>query len=135
MAQKSRKRSTGRTVFLLLRILFRLVLYLAVIVILAVAARTAFSFGYSVFADEAMEPEPGTDVVVTITKDMTDSEVGDLMENKGLVKSRLIFLLRAAVYDYQIYPGTYVLNTSQTLSEMIEQMSLSSEGEGEEEGE
>ena len=94
----------------------------------------AYQFGYSMFTAEAMEAGDGTDVLVTIQEDMTDAEIGQLLESKGLVEDRNSFVVQAKLYTgsrVKIYPGTYTLNTAMTPKEMIEVMSVEPETEEE----
>ena len=47
-----------------------------------------------------------------------------MLEEMGLIQSRYIFMIQALFYEYDIYPGTYQLNTSMTSKEMLEEMSV-----------
>ncbi|MCD8052981.1 MAG: endolytic transglycosylase MltG [Lachnospiraceae bacterium] len=129
MAQKKKKKNGGRTALLAARAILRVAVVVLLIVVLVKSAQAAYSFGYSVFTSEAMEASPGTDVVVTVTEGMSDRQVGKLLESKGLIRDSLVFTIQCRVYGYEIYPGSYVLNTSQTVTEMVELMSEEPETE------
>ncbi|MCD8078460.1 MAG: endolytic transglycosylase MltG [Lachnospiraceae bacterium] len=128
MAQ-NRKKKGGRTALLAARVILRIALAALLVVLLVEAAQSAYAFGYSVFTSEAMEDAPGKDVVVTVTEGMSDNQVGELLESKGLIRDSLIFTIQCKVYGYEIYPGSYVFNTSQTVTEMVEKMSEEPETE------
>ena len=51
-------------------------------------------------------------------------ELGNLLEEKKLVKSGVLFMLQLTVLDYddKLKAGTYTLNTSQTAIEMMQVM-------------
>jgi len=103
----------------------RVVLYAALALALYYAGRLAYRFGYSVFEEKAVETAPGTDVLVTIDEDMSDGEITDLMDKKGLITDRRVFKINLKLYtgsSFQILPGTYTLNTSMTPRQLIEAM-------------
>lgn len=112
----------------------RVVVYALVAIAFFYGITKAYEFGYSLFTTGAVESGEGTDVLVTINEDMTDREIGQLLENKGLVQESEIFVIQAALYtssSVKIYPGTYTLNTAQTPQEMIAIMSVEPETEEE----
>ena len=112
----------------------RIAIYSLVAVAFFYGITKAYQFGYGLFTADAMESGDGTDVLVTIQKDMTDAEIGQLLESKGLVEDSSTFVVQAKLYTgsrVKIYPGTYTLNTSQTPREMIEIMSVEPETEEE----
>ena len=50
------------------------------------------------------------------------SEAGEALERVGLIRSRVVFVLQAKIYEYKIYPGTYQFSTAQTSLEMLKEM-------------
>ena len=99
------------------------------ILILVVAAifrigQTTYNYCYGVVSDTAVDPEPGRDVSVTITRDMSAGKVAKLLERKGLVESADVFKVQLKVTKYgdKLKEGTYVLNTSMTPREMMKIM-------------
>ena len=75
----------------------------------------------------------GTDKLVEITSDMSESDIGNLLEKKGLVRDGKLFLaqLKLSAYTGKIKTGTYTLNTSMTAKEMMVIMSTIPEAETE----
>ena len=63
----------------------RLLIYVCVILVIILAAKTSYQFGHDVFNQQAMSPGEGQEVTVVIKED-----------------------------------GSYVLNTAQTVDEMLE---------------
>ena len=106
---------------------FNLVFKLAVVAAFALlifyGMRYAYSFGYSVFTTPTMEEAPGKDVSITILEGQSVRSVGEELAENGLVAGSSIFVVQAKIYGYTILPGTYTLNTSQTIYEMLRVMS------------
>nr|MBQ6242678.1 endolytic transglycosylase MltG [Lachnospiraceae bacterium] len=81
--------------------------------------RTAYDFGYSVFTTESVEAPPGRDVEVTVLTGMSARSVGSLLANAGVIRNATVFTVQSAIYGYEIRPGTYTLNTSQTMESIL----------------
>ena len=94
----------------------------------------AYDFGYRVFTEEAVSPQPGRDVTVAITEGKTDKAIAELLLEKGLVRDANLAYVQILLSDYRelLEPGVYTLNTSQTLEEMMAVMAATGEEEEEE---
>ena len=93
-------------------------------VIILVIFRTgqkAYDFGFRIFTEEAMSPAPGRDVAVTIVQGDSTMDVGKMFEEKGLIRDAKLFYVqkKCSVYDDDIKPGFYTLNTSMTAEDMF----------------
>ena len=101
--------------------LLRLALLILVVVGIFKVGEYAYTYCYSVVSDTAAEEEPGRDVSVSVTSDMSAGKVSKLLERKGLVKSADVFKIQMKVtgYEDKIQPGKYVLNTSMRPREML----------------
>ncbi|MCI6880270.1 MAG: endolytic transglycosylase MltG [Lachnospiraceae bacterium] len=101
--------------------LLRLALLILVVVGIFKVGEYAYTYCYSVVSDTAAEEEPGRDVSVSVTSDMSAGKVAKLFERKGLVKSADVFKIQMKVtgYEDKIQPGKYVLNTSMRPREML----------------
>ena len=101
--------------------LLRLALLILVVVGIFKVGEYAYTYCYSVVSDTAAEEEPGRDVSVSVTSDMSAGKVAKLLERKGLVKSADVFKIQMKVTGYEdnIQPGKYVLNTSMRPREML----------------
>lgn len=51
------------------------------------------------------------------------SAVGKTLEKEGLINNQYSFIIQAMVYDYEIQPGDYILNTSMTSREILDILS------------
>lgn len=111
----------------------KIVLLALLVLVLIFTGRRAYTFGYQIFAQEAMSEAPGKKVAVTITKDMSFSEIAKLLEEKKLIKDKNVFRIQYLLSEYkgEIEPGSYVLNTSQTAEEMLRVLSRADEKETE----
>jgi len=85
------------------------------------AGQKAYDFGFRIFTEEPMSAEPGRDVSVTIAQGDSVMEVGEMLEEKGLIRDAKLFYVqkKCSVYDNDIQPGFYTLNTSMTAEDMF----------------
>ncbi len=102
-------------------LLLRLALLILVVVGIFKVGEYAYTYCYSVVSDTAAEEEPGRDVSVSVTSDMSAGKVAKLLERKGLVERQDVFKIQMKVtgYEDKIQPGKYVLNTSMKPREML----------------
>lgn len=106
-----------------LHVLFKIAVVAVFALALFYGIRRAYSFGYSVFTTPTMEAAPGKDVEVTVLEGQSLRAVGEELVQNGLIAKSSIFVVQARIYGYEILPGTYLLNTSQTIYEMLRIMS------------
>lgn len=103
--------------------LLRLLVYVFIIVAIIFAGKTAYSFGYLVFDQHPMteSKEDGQDVTVIVKEEDSVYDVGKTLESKKLIESPAVFWTQEKLSDYKgkIKPGTYLLNTSQNVEEML----------------
>ena len=81
--------------------------------------RTAYEFGYSVFTTGPAEEAPGREVEVTVLAGMSKRSVGSLLTNAGVIRNATVFYVQAVIYGYDIKPGTYQFNTSQSMESIL----------------
>ena len=94
----------------------------------------AYDFGYRIFAEEPISPPPGLTMSVAIVEGKSVREIGEILEEKGLIRSASLFYLQEMVSSYhgKLQPAIYELSTSMTPEEMMAIMAASSETEEEE---
>ena len=109
------------------------ILAIAILVIFRTGQK-AYEFGFRIFTEEAMSPAPGRDVAVTIVQGDSTMDVGKMLEEKGLIRDYKLFYVqkKCSVYDDDIKPGFYTLNTSMTAEDMFAIIAGRKETEGEE---
>ena len=65
------------------------------------------------------------DVLVSITEDMSTSDIADLLVKKKLIDDPSVFKIQVMLFTsekYVILPGTYTLNTNMSPQDMIQKM-------------
>ena len=97
----------------------KLVIYVLLVVLLVLGAKKGYEFGHSIFYAPAMEAEPGTEKVLTLTGDESLSEVGQKLEQAGLIRDSKAFMLQAICYGYEVNTGEFQLSTSLSSKEII----------------
>ena len=111
----------------------RLLIWVLAAWILIKAGKSAYSFGYQVFAQKPVS-SPGKNVSVTVSEGMTGAELGKVLKNRELIRDAKVFQVQMELSEYknQIHPGTYILNSSQTADEMLAVLAGEAETESEE---
>ena len=96
------------------------ILAIAILVVFRIG-QEAYDFGFRIFTEEAMSPPPGRDVAVTIVQGDSTMDVARMFEEKGLIRDSKLFYAqkKCSVYDADIKPGFYTLNTSMTADDMF----------------
>lgn len=120
----------NRVTGVIIKVSLKLIIAALLILILYEGMRAGFHFGYEIFADTAMAPAPGKEAAVVIGEDLSERQVGKVLREKGLIHNEYAFWIQAVFYDYEIYPGSYTLNTSMTSREILDELSVKPE-EGE----
>ena len=98
----------------------KLILYALVILLLAEGVTRGYAFGHSLFYESSVEQAPGRDIVVTIQDGQKDSETIHELKKGGLIDNELAMRVQMKFYDYEIHPGTYMLNTSMSSKKMLQ---------------
>ncbi len=119
----------NKIVFRFVSVSFSILVMLLVCIGLFKAGSFCYEFGYRVFTEPAMEEAPGTDVVVQVTEDMSEMEIGKMLAEKGLVQDATIFFTQTMIFEYngKLHPGVYTLNTSMEIQDMLEIMATEPE--------
>lgn len=104
--------------------IFRVVVTIAVIFLIYKGALACYDYGYRIFTEPAMSSGEGRTVTVAITENMSPSDIGALLENKGLVRDARLFMIQYYLSEFRadVKPGVFELNTSMTAEEMMEAM-------------
>ncbi len=112
------------------------ILAIAILVIFRIG-QEAYDFGFRIYTEEPMSPAPGRDVAVTIVQGDSTMDVGRMFEEKGLIRDSKLFYAqkKCSVYDADIKPGFYTLNTSMTADDMFAIIAGRKDSEGSDEDE
>lgn len=92
--------------------------------------RKAYSFGYTVFVDEAMaSKENAREVTVTITEGQSALEIGKMLQRIGLVRDANVFFVQTLLSEdgQNLKAGKYDLNTGMTADDIMETIASTDE--------
>lgn len=116
--------------------IIRILLIVCLIIALIFIGREAYKLGYAVFKQEPVDAGEGREIKVTITEDMSVSDIGEMLKNAGLLEEEpLVFRIQERISDYhgELLPGTYTLRTGMTADEMLREIAGANEEDEEEE--
>lgn len=111
--------------------IFKIAVTLAIVILIYNLGLKAYDFGYRIFAEEPVELGTGRTVSVSIVEGKSVSEIGEILEEKGLIRDAKLFYFQEMFSEYKgdLKPGVYELSTGMTPYEMMEIMSASDEEE------
>ena len=94
--------------------LFRIVLYVCVIVLIFWIGKSTYKFGYNVFNQQPMSPGEGQEVTVVIKEGTSVYKIAKTLERKGLIEDAKVFYVQELLSNYHgaLRPGTYLLSTA-----------------------
>ncbi|MCD8222336.1 MAG: hypothetical protein LUD07_09210 [Clostridiales bacterium] len=98
----------------------RLISFAVILLLLAEGISRGYHLGYEVFSSSPAEEAPGRNQTVTITEGESELDSCKALEEEGLITDGLAAFFQMKFYDYEIYPGTYELNTSMTAKEILQ---------------
>ena len=113
--------------------IFKIALALVVVILVYNLGLKAYDFGYRIFSEEPIELGTGRVVSVSIVEGKSVSEIGEILEEKGLIRDAKLFYFQEMFSEYkgELQPGVYELSTGMTPYEMMEIMSASEEDDEE----
>jgi len=85
------------------------------------AALMSYDYGYRVFTEDPVSVGEGRIISVEIKENMSAMDIGEMLQEKGLIRDAKIFYLqeRLSSYHGDEVPGIYDLNTAMTAEEML----------------
>ncbi|MCR4720615.1 MAG: endolytic transglycosylase MltG [Lachnospiraceae bacterium] len=86
-------------------------------------AGQSYDITYRVFGDQPMATGEGRDVRVTILKGESTMNIASKLADAKLIPDKYSFYLKLKLKDYEIMPGTFVLNTSMTYNDILDAIS------------
>ena len=120
-----------KMIFGVAKSILKIAVALAIVLLVYNMGLKAYDFGFRIFAEEPMELGDGRVVSVSIVEGKTVKEIGEILEEKGLIRDATLFYFQEMFSEYKgdLKPGVYELSTGMTPYEMMEIMSASEEGE------
>lgn len=109
--------------------ILKIALALAVVLLIYNLSIKAYDFGYRIFAEEPMELGEGRVISVSIVEGKTVEEIGEILEEKGLIRDAKLFYFQEMFSEYRgdLKPGVYELSTGMTPYEMMAIMATTDE--------
>ena len=104
------------------QIIFKVVLFAFLIMYIFRMATLAYDYGYRVFTEPPLSFGEGRIISVYIEDGSSALEVGDMLQDKGLIRDGRLFMIQELLSEHhgKIQPGIYDLNTTMTAQEMLE---------------
>ena len=101
--------------------LVTILIYALVAVLIIFLARTSYQFGYAIFNESGMEAPPGRNVTLSFEADMDILDIAEELYDARLIENRYVFAVqeRLSRYHNKLTGGTFVLNTTQTPTEIM----------------
>lgn len=129
--------SSRKAGYSIITAIIRIVFIIVAVMVTYHYGEIAYSYGYSVFNQTAVNPSDDRLITFTVTDDESVSDIGNDLKDKGLIKDAKLFRLQEFVSNYhnKIAAGDYQLSSSMTPDEMIQIMAASSDADTGETGE
>lgn len=117
--------NTKQIVTAIVSTVLKIIIAVVVVILVYKGATIGYDYGYRIFKEEPMTESPGVNIDVEITMGKSTMQIGELLVNKGLIRDARLFYIQNFLSQYKnaLKPGTYTLNTSMTMSEMMAVMS------------
>lgn len=114
--------NSKRIVLTVVSTTIKLVVTIVVVIFLYRGAMLAYDYGYRIFAEGSVSPGVGRTITVYIPEGSGPSEIGEILQNNGLIRDSKLFILQNMVSAHRndLKAGVYELNTSQTAFEMMD---------------
>lgn len=134
LAGKDKNMKAANLAGAVLGAILKVVFAVAVVYLVYTGASICYDYGYRIFTEPAVSSGEGRKITVTLTSDMSATQIGETMQDKGLVRDGKLFALQYLLSEYKKdwKPGTYELSTAMTAEEMMEVMSGQTEDTTEE---
>ncbi len=112
---------TREMIISIFSVALKVVLFVIAAMFIYKYALIGYDYGYRIFGEEPMSTGEGRKVAVTVGSDMGVKDIGQTLENKGLIRDANLFRIQERLSEHhgEIKPGIYELNTNMTAEEMI----------------
>lgn len=121
MAAK-KKKTVDRISHTIIQIALVIIILTGIAMLFYTGIKKAYAVGYSLLGTSAVAEAPGTDKLFVVEEGMSKSECMSNLKKAGLIRDSYIALFQEWFYELDIYPGTYTLNTSMTVREILEEL-------------
>ena len=102
-------------------IVVNVVIYAAIILVVYKAGAFAYDFSYQVFGDPVMSEYSTDPIIITVDEGDGVKAVAKELKEQGLIKYENAFIIRTKMSKYSgmIMPGTYELNKSMSVEDIL----------------
>lgn len=117
--------SASKIVMRLVSISFSVLVFILIVYGLYQLGMRSYSYGYRIFTEPPVASGKGRDKLVRVESSMGAPDIGQMLEENGLIRDKWLFVLQLKLSEYngKLMPGHYTLNTSMTMHEMMQVMS------------
>lgn len=106
----------------IIELAWRVILVCIAVYLTLQGIKGAYSLGHGLMYDHAMEAAPGRELELEIKSSDSRESIGEKLLDKGLIDNSSAFLLQSRLYKTDFEPGSYTLNTSMKLSEILSRL-------------
>ena len=101
-----------------------IIFFVLALMLLFFAGKKGYAFGEAVFLEKPASAGLGSNILVSVEKDMDARKLADYFEKKGLVEDDMVFYVQILLSDYnkKFVPGQYMLNTNMKPTEMLQKI-------------
>lgn len=103
------------------QIIIKVAVFAYLIMYIFRTAIAAYDYGYRVFTEPPLSYGDGRIISVYIEEDNSALDVGEMLQEKGLVRDGRLFMIQELLSEHHgnIQPGVYDLNTNMTAQEIL----------------
>lgn len=91
----------------------------------------SYGLGHSVFYSTSVDKAPGRDITVNIGRGMNARSTAMYLKERGVIANEFSFVVQSQILGFEIVPGSYTFNTSQTSREILEKIDAGKTDSGE----
>jgi len=104
--------------------LIKIAFAIVIVTVIYRGANVAYNYGYRIFEEAPVSSGEGYTITVKISEDMSASEMGKMLKDKGLIRDEKLFVLQYMFSEFKedLLPGEHDLSTAMTVEEMMEEM-------------
>ncbi|MCR5594486.1 MAG: hypothetical protein K6G12_01440 [Lachnospiraceae bacterium] len=111
----------GEIIGSIIETIIKIAIFIFLAMLIYRGALMAYDYGYRVFTEAPVSVGEGRIISVEVKSDMTAKELGEMLQQKGLIRDSKIFLLQEMLSEHHgdEVPGIYDLSTAMTSEEML----------------
>lgn len=104
----------------ILRLLLNIVFYILVVIATIYISKTAYDFTYQLYGPAVVDANAQEDIYIKINQGDSTMDVAAKLELNRVILNKYAFFVKTKLQDQTIMAGTYKLDASMTLKEILE---------------